>query len=296
MGRIESSRLKDMLFNVVIGLILTVATVLCILPFIHIIAVSLSSRTAAAAGKVTFWPVDFTFAAYQFVFRRAAFWKAFLVTFQRIALAVPISMTLLCLTAYPLSKEPKAFRLRTVFVWIFFFAMLFSGGLIPRYLVVKGVGLIDSIWALVWPVAMNVFNMILLLNFFRQVPKALEEAAYMDGAGHWTILWRIFVPLSLPAIATLTLFTLVAHWNAWFDGLIYMNSPDNYPLQTFLRSVVIQRDMTKLRLEEIELVAELSSRTLKSAQIMLGAIPILMAYPFLQRYFVKGITLGSVKE
>jgi len=138
--------------------------------------------------------------------------------------------------------------------------------------------------------------LILLLNFFRGLPKELEEAAYMDGAGHWTTLWRIFVPLSTPVLATITLFATVHHWNSWFDGLIFMNSPMNYPLQSYLQTVVIQQDLSANTNVDLDSLAEISDRTAKAAQIFLGALPILLVYPFLQRFFVKGIVLGSVKE
>jgi putative aldouronate transport system permease protein len=171
-----------------------------------------------------------------------------------------------------------------------------SSGLIPWYIAIKNIGLIDSIWALVLPGAVNVFNVVLLLNFFRNLPKELEEAAFIDGAGHWRSLWNIYVPLSAPSLATLTLFTVVWHWNAWFDGLILMNSPDHYPLQSYLRTVVIDMDSMFRSTQDLTDLAEISDRTSKAAQIFLGTLPILLVYPFLQRYFIKGITLGSVKE
>ena len=190
------------------------------------------------------------------------------------------------------------FRRRTFYVWIMFFTMLFSGGLIPTYMVVRQLGLIDSIWALVLPAGVPVWNVLILLNFFRRLPVEMEESAAMDGAGHWTILWKIYIPASLAALATLVLFAAVTHWNAWFAGMIYMRSLEKYPLQTFLRSIVAVKDMTSLRsmtLQEARDYATISYRTMRSAQILIGALPILLLYPFLQRYFVKGIVIGSVK-
>jgi putative aldouronate transport system permease protein len=136
---------------------------------------------------------------------------------------------------------------------------------------------------------------ILLLNFYRGLPKELEESAFMDGAGHWTTLWRIYVPLSTPALATIGLFTIVGHWNSWFDGLILMNSPDHYPLQSYLRTIIVGQDLTMLTSTDLTLLNELSERTVKTSQIFLGALPIIMVYPFLQRFFIKGIVMGSVK-
>jgi putative aldouronate transport system permease protein len=161
---------------------------------------------------------------------------------------------------------------------------------------IRMTGLLDSIWALVLPGAVPVFSVILLLNFFRGLPKEIEESAFMDGAGHWKVLWSIYVPLSMPALATIALFTLVGHWNSWFDGLILMNSPERYPLSSYLQTVVIDKTMTTMKGNDWMSLAQISDRTAKAAQIFLGALPILLVYPLLQKYFVKGIVLGSVKE
>jgi putative aldouronate transport system permease protein len=212
-----------------------------------------------------------------------------------VALGVSLNMLLVILVAYPLSKDSSVLKGRTIYAWIFVFTMLFSGGLIPLYMTIKALGLIDSIWALVLPHALPVFNILILLNFFRGLPKELEEASHIDGAGHWTVLWRIYVPLSTPSLATITLFSVVGQWNAWFDGIIFMNSPENYPLQSYLYTVISAVDTLLSGSVDLELLAEVSDRTAKSAQIFLGALPILLVYPFIQRFFMKGIVLGSVK-
>jgi putative aldouronate transport system permease protein len=173
--------------------------------------------------------------------------------------------------------------------------MLFSGGLIPFYMVVNQTGLIDNFWALIIPAALPIFNVILLVNSFRNVPKELEEAAAMDGAGHWTILFKVLLPISLPILATLTLFVAVAHWNSWFDGLIFMNSPEKYPLQSYLQTVIINPDPRFLTERDLAILQLISNRTTRAAQIFIAMIPIMVIYPFLQRYFVTGIKIGSVK-
>lgn len=272
--------------------LLAILSLLCVLPMVHILAVSFSGSAPATAGLVKFWPVQFTLSSYEYVLNKPEFFRAFGVSLQRIALGVSLNIGLAILIAYPLSKEVKAFRARTFYTWIFVFTMLFHGGLIPSFLTVKATGLLDTIWALVLPGAVPVFLVILLLNFFRGIPRELEEAAFMDGAGHWTTLWRVYVPLSLPALATITLFSTVNHWNAWFDGFIYMNRPEHMPLQTYLRSVVIDRDTSLFNLPELQ---EVTDRTSIAAQVFLGALPILLVYPFLQRFFIKGMVLGSVK-
>ncbi|SEG45011.1 carbohydrate ABC transporter permease [Paenibacillus sp. UNC499MF] len=268
----------------------------CLMPIIHILAISLSSGAAASAGKVLLWPVDFTTAAYDNVFGKPEYLRAFWISVQRVVLGTAISMFLTILTAYPLSKDPRVFRMRTFYVWIFVFTILFSGGLIPWYMTIKTLGLIDTVWALVLPGALPVFNVILLLNFYRSLPKELEESARIDGAGHFATLWKIYAPLSLPALATTGLFTVVGHWNSWFDGMILMNHPDKYPLQTFLQTIIINMDFRFIKAQDAELLVKLSDRTSKAAQIFVAAFPVLLVYPFLQRFFIKGIVMGSVKE
>lgn len=284
------------IFNIFNHFFLISLSLLCVLPIVHTLAVSFSSSSAASSGAVGLWPVDFSWKSYEFVAAKPEFFRSMGVTVQRTLAGTALNMFLTVIIAYPLSKETKAFRWRTWYVWFFVFTILFHGGLIPSYLVVKNLQLLDTLWALVLPGAVPVFNVILLLNFFRSLPKELEEAAAMDGAGHWTLLWRLYAPLSLPALATVILFTIVGHWNAWFDGLIYMNSPERYPLQSYMQTVVIQMDLELLTSTDLSMLENISDRTTKSAQIFLAAFPVLLVYPFLQRYFVKGIVMGSVKE
>lgn len=269
----------------------------CVLPFVNVIAISLSENSAVAANYVKLWPVKFTPYAYHYVITKAQFWKSFMISVQRVLLGLAINMLLIILSAYPLSKEGIRFKARTPYVWFFFFTMLFSGGLIPMYALVSKLKLLGSIWVLILPGALPVFNMILMLNFFRQIPREMEEAAFIDGADHFTVLFRIFLPCSLPSIATIALFTIVGHWNAWFDGLIYMRTAEMYPLQSYLQTVIIGLDFSKQSSisGNYTYLKFLSDRTLKAAQIVIAVIPVLMIYPFLQRYFVTGIVLGSVK-
>jgi len=288
-----TKRGSQRLGTIVISTAMLMLGVLCLLPVIHIIAFSLSDPAAANSGKVTLWPVNFTLDAYTYIMGEPKFGKSFLVSLERVALGLSISCMLTLLTAYPLSKESTRFRSRTVYVWFFVTTMLFSGGLIPTYMIVRAYGLLDTIWALVLPTAVQVFNITLMLNFFRGLPKELDESAFVDGADHWTILFRISLPLSLPSLATIALFTMVGHWNSWFDGLIYMNRPENYPLQTYLQTIVTNPDMS--RITNFTELMNISTRTVKTAQIIVAMLPIIVVYPFLQRFFVKGIVLGSVK-
>lgn len=269
-------------------------SLLCIFPLVHIFAISLSDGAAVNAGLVKLWPVNFTTISYEYVMSNDAFLESVLVSLKRIAIGVTISMLINILCAYPLSKGNLDLSGRTIYVWVFVFSMLFHGGLIPTFLIVKELHMLDTIWALTLPNAVMVFNIVLMLNFFRNLPKELEEAAFMDGAGHWSILIKIYLPLSMPSIATILLFTIVYQWNEWFYGIIFMNRPENYPLASYLQTVLIRSDM--IQDAALNEMAALNDRTAKAAQIFLGALPVLAVYPFLQKYFAKGITLGSVKE
>lgn len=267
----------------------------CFLPIVHIFAISLSSMAPIARNEVTFWPVEFTTLAYEYVLRNAAFWTAMRVSVVRTVLGLGVNLLFTILVAYPLSKENDVFPARTRYVFFFFFTMLFSGGIIPLFIVVRWTGLIDTIWALVLPGAVGVFNVILMLNFFRQLPKELTEAAHMDGAGHVRTLISVILPCSAASIATVSLFIMVFHWNEWFTPIIFMNRHTNYPLQTFLRSLLIDQAFQITSLEDVELLNRLSNRTIVSAQTFVGMLPILVVYPFLQKHFTKGVVLGSVK-
>lgn len=275
--------------------VLALIAILCLFPIVHILALSFSSSAASASGRVTVLPVEFTLQSYQFVLDNPAFGKSFLISLLRVLVGAPVNMILTILVAYPLSRTRQAFRARDFFAWFFLITVLFSGGLIPWYMVIRQTGLIDKFWALIIPGALPVFNVILLANSFKTISPELEEAAALDGAGHWTILFRILLPLSLPVLATVTLFVAVAHWNAWFDGLILMNSPDKYPLQSYLQTVVVNPDPRMLTERDLGLLKIISNRTTRAAQIFIAMVPILMIYPFLQRYFTSGIKLGSVK-
>ncbi|GHU64511.1 protein LplC [Spirochaetia bacterium] len=283
------------IFNIINFVVLTVLTSLCIIPLINAIAISFSEKAYVAAGLVTLWPKGFSFYSYGYLLQRKAFWQAFNVSVVRTILGTALNLVMILLTAYPLSKESSRIRFRTIYVWFFFVTLLIGGGIIPSYLLVARLGLRNTLLALILPGALPIFNLVLMINFFRQIPKELEEAAIIDGAGNLYTLVRIYIPCSMAAIATISLFCMVGHWNAWFDGLIYITSPDLKPLQTYLRMVVLELDMTKISMADMEQLKMLSDKGLRATQVVVSMIPILAAYPFLQRYFVKGIVLGSVK-
>ncbi|QSF43315.1 carbohydrate ABC transporter permease [Paenibacillus tianjinensis] len=283
------------IFSIFNTCFLIILAIMCIVPLVHVLAVSFSAKSAADANLVGLWPKQFSVEAYKKTIDNPVFLHSIWISVQRTVLGTALTLLITFLAAYPLSKENSTFKGRTIYSWLFVFTMVFNGGMIPFYIVIQKLGLMNSFWVLVLPGAVNTFLIILMLNFFRGVPKELEEAALIDGANHFRTLFSIYLPISLPSIATIALFSMVFHWNSWFDGLLYMNNSDKFPLATFLQTVIIQRDMSSMSInpKEMELI---SQTTVRAAQIFIGAAPILLVYPFLQKYFVKGMTLGSVKE
>lgn len=283
------------IFLVADVVLLTAIAIVCIFPVIHVLALSFSSAQAASSGQVKIFPVQPTLAAYNYVAGRAAFWKALWTTLKRVLLALPISLILTIITAYPLAQKKERFYARNIYTYFFLVPMMFVGGIVPWYITIDWVGLIDTIWALVLPGVVSTFNCILLMNFIKEMPDEIDEAAQMDGASTFRILIEIVAPLCKPAIATVALFVIVTHWNAWFDGLVLMDRTENYPLQTYFQATIIRQSLTNINVKDLQKLAELSARTNRAAQIFLGIIPIVIVYPFLQRYFTKGLVLGSVK-
>lgn len=288
------------IFLVCNTILLIFAALVCITPFINLLAISFSSKISVLSGQVTFFPVDFTTSAYAFILHSASFVRALFISIERTVLGVAVNLLLIILTAYPLSKSKEDFRARNIFSWFFVLTILFNAGLIPSYMVVRYTGLMDSIWSLVLPGALPVFSMLVVMNFMRSLPKELEEAAYIDGASHFQTLIRVILPVSKPTIATVTLFAFVGHWNSWFDGMIYMNTIQNYPLQSYLETFVINpeaffRNTTNISGDLSRYLGLVNARTSGAAQLFLAIIPILLVYPLLQKYFTTGLVMGSVK-
>lgn len=294
------AKLQNKLIDILIVILLIIIAFLSLFPILNSLAVSLSDKAAVSAGKVTLFPIQLNMANYKTLIGDEQFFTSFGVSLKRVLLGGAIQFLMTVLMAFPLSRNPARFKGRNVYMWLIIFTMLFNGGLIPWYLTVKASGLIDTIWALVIPGAVPVFNVILLMNFFRGLPKELDEASLIDGAGPWYMLLNIYIPLSLPALATVTLFSIVGHWNAFFDGLVLIHNQQNMPLQTYINSVMVQsvdwENMANMSEEQIRTMMESSDLGLNSAKIMVSMIPILLIYPFLQRYFIHGIVLGAVKE
>lgn len=286
----------EKIFGVFNAILMTLLALMCLLPLIHVLAVSLSDSASASANKVKFWPMGLNTAAYDMVFSNAVFLNSFGISVLRTVVGTAINLLMVILAAYPLSKDETELKGRNVIIWFFTIPMLISGGMIPSFLLVKNLGMMDSLWALILPGCVPTFYVIMMMNFIRGISKSISEAAAIDGAGEWTILIRIILPLSMASIATITLFSMVNHWNEWFGGMIYMNSMNKWPLQTLLRQMLKSVDMSMFTSTDLMKIKQLSSRSFQSAQIIFATVPILLVYPFLQRYFITGLTIGAVKE
>ena len=286
----------EKIFGVFNAILMTLLALMCLLPLIHVLAVSLSDSASASANKVKFWPMGLNTAAYDMVFSNAVFLNSFGISVLRTVVGTAINLLMVILAAYPLSKDETELKGRNVIIWFFTIPMLISGGMIPSFLLVKNLGMMDSLWALILPGCVPTFYVIMMMNFIRGISKSISEAAAIDGAGEWMILIRIILPLSMASIATITLFSMVNHWNEWFGGMIYMNSMNKWPLQTLLRQMLKSVDMSMFTSTDLMKIKQLSSRSVQSAQIIFATVPILLVYPFLQRYFITGLTIGAVKE
>ncbi|MGC5772031.1 carbohydrate ABC transporter permease [Paenibacillus pabuli] len=294
-----SASLKDRIGRFVIYAIVILLALICLLPLWNIVAISFSSSEAVSANAVGLLPVNFTTAAYSKIIDDAQFWRSFGISVLRVVLSLVLNMILIVLMAYPLSKSKREFKGRNIYMNVMIFAMLFSGGMIPSYLLIKNLDMLNTIWSLVLPGAVPIFSVILVMNFFAAVPKALEEAAFIDGANALQVLFKVYVPVSIPALATVSLFSIVGTWNDFFSGLIYMTKVSNYPLMTYIQSLnvniaeLLQAGTNSAQLSNL---TEISNKNLNAAKIVVAVIPLLLIYPLLQKYFVTGIVVGSVKE
>ncbi len=288
------------IFDAVNYTFLFLLALLCVIPFVHLLAISFSSDEYTATGSVFLLPQGFTVQAYRYLIGKSEFFQSLWISVERTVVGTALSIIVIVLTAYPLSKTDGRFKGRTGVTWFFLITMFFGGGLFSTYFLYKQLGMLNNFLVFVLPGACDIWFILMLMNFFRGIPSALEEAALIDGAGHFTILFRIYLPLALPSIATIVLFTAIGQWNSWFDGIMFMNDPSRYPLQSYLYNMIISSDPTKqsdfnLTPEQLEALKNVGGKNLQASQIFLGLLPIALVFPFLQKYFIKGITVGSVK-
>ncbi len=284
------------IFDTANFIVLSLITLSCILPIWYTFCVSLSSKSAAEGGLVGLWPVDVTLESYISILDDTKFFDAFGVSVMRVLLGTVVTIAIILLMAYPLSKTKVELPARNIIMWLLVFCMMFNGGLVPWFMTMTNIGMLNNIWGLVLGGGVPVFNVILVINFFRNIPKQIEEAAVVDGAGPWTILFKLIIPISKPVIATVSLFTAVMHWNEFFNGLVLNTDSSKYPLQTYIQQLVVNTNAASLTVEELKMLTTMSNQTLNAAKLFIAMLPVLIVYPFLQRYFVTGITLGSVKE
>ncbi len=274
-------------------LLIAIFTISTLYPFIYIAAVSFSDGSAASAGTVVYRPIGMTIAAYKYVFSEPLFWSSYRNTFIYTFGGTFVSMLIIIPGAYALSKQQLIGR--RYFNLFVAFTMWFNAGLIPFFLNMRDLGLMDSYWGLIIAFALNAFNIILLRNFFEAIPKSFEEAARMDGANEFQVLWKVYMPLSKPALATIILFCMVARWNGFFWAMVVLKDEQKIPLQVFLRQVIA----TLSDDEEFGtslMTQTYSAETVTAAIMVCSIIPVLLFYPFIQKYFNKGIMLGGVKE
>ena len=283
----------EKIFDVANVIFLAVMCLIVLIPIQHIIAASFSSTNALIHSEVKLWPVEFNLDNYTQVLKNDYFWNSFKITIFITVVGTLLNLFLTVLMSYPLSKS--GLRGRKWIILIIVFSMIFSAPLIPTYLVVKSLGLINTLWALIFPSAISMFNVILCITFFRSLPEELFEAARIDGMSEYGILFKISLPLSLPILVTLTLFYAVHHWNSYFASMIYITKPELRPLQLYLYSMIAQgntNDAAASIMEEMDT----SPEGLKMATIVVATAPIVLIYPFIQKHFIKGTMLGSLKE
>lgn len=282
-------------FDVVNVLIFLIVAFITIYPLYYIAIVSISNGTFVNKGMVHLWPMGVNFDVYKIVFQNDDIWRSYANTLLYTGVGTFINIALTAMCAYPLSR--KEFYGRKFFTKMIVVTMFFGGGMIPTYIVVNGLHLVNTMWSIVLPPAINVFNMIVMRTSFENIPDSLFEAAYLDGANDMHILLKIVLPLSMPILATITLFYLVEHWNSFFPAIIYLNEKAKYPVQVILRDIVVSGEFS----DQQDLIGSASSAfdvvatNYKYAVIMITVLPILAAYPFLQKYFTKGVMIGAVK-
>jgi len=291
---VTSRTFRDRFETILIYMGLTLFAVIAILPFLNTIARSFSAEAPIIRGEVYVWPVNPTLDAYRRLFVGGVFWRAYLNSFLITTIGTAVQMLMTLLAAYPLSRRHLPGR--GILMLLVVVQMIFPPGLIPFYLTVRSVGLLDTYWAVILPYAINTFNLIVLITYFRSLPAEMEEAAVIDGANDLQVLWHIIIPLSTPVIMTLTLFYVVENWNMFLPAIFFINDGSKQPIQVILRDLIwsLQLQSQTASADQFQRMAGVEA--LKAASVLIAAIPMLVFYPFIQRYFIRGIMLGAVKS
>lgn len=286
----------DKLFTLVNTTGLCLLLVLVLYPLLYVLSSSFSSAEAVVSGKVWLWPVDFTLAGYQAVFKHRLIMIGFMNSFIYMGVGTIVNVAMTILAAYPLSR--KDFFLRNFFMFLVIFTMLFDGGMIPRYLLIKDLGMLDTRWALIIPGALGVWQVMITRTYFKvSIPDELQEAANIDGCNDFRFLFRIVLPLSAPILAVISLFYAVGHWNQFFSALIYLKNQNLFPLQLVLNDILVQNQVDLSMISDVREMAEREGlvELLKYSLIVVASVPVLAIYPFVQKHFVKGVMIGSLK-
>lgn len=295
---VKDNSISSKILSIVIYASLIFLMIVVLYPIIYIFSVSVSSTTAYESGRVVFLPVEFNIEAYKVIFEAGTIPRSFLNSVLYTVVYVIVSLMFTTTMAYPLSRSKERVPFKGVISKIVIFTMFFNAGTIPNFILVKSLGLMDNMWSLILPIAVSTYNLVVMRSFFEGIPSSLEEAAFVDGANEIQIFWKIMLPLSKAALATVGLFYGVSMWNSWFTAMLYLQSDTKYPLQLIIRHIVMQNQL------QAELAAmgdttadeiKTSTESLKYATLFLSILPMLAVYPFIQKYFVKGVMVGSVK-
>lgn len=281
----------EKIWQVVVYSILIILALLCLLPFLYVVAVSVTPESEVVRKGIVIIPETFTFLAYKEVFISHGIGQAYKITLFRTIVGTALNVLFTVLAAYPLSK--KYLPGRSTFLIFIVFTMMFSGGLIPTYLLIRSLGLLNSPWVLIIPHLISAFNLVIIKGFFEQLPAEIEESARVDGASELQALWRIILPLSMPVLATISLFYAVGHWNSYFDAIVYLNDANLMPLQVVLRNILL--NIASESAESMANSGTVSKFAVQMAAVVVTTVPILIVYPFMQKHFTKGVLMGSIK-
>lgn len=284
---------KGRIFDISNYIFLTLVGCLMVFPLLHVLAKSFSGTHAINAGRVTFFPIDLTLTNYQVILGDSSIWRAFLVSIFITVVGTLINLILTASLAYPLSRSE--YSIRKVILILVLITMIFHAPLIPNYMVIKNLQLIDSLWVLIIPSAISAYNLFIMRSFFTALPSELIDSAQIDGAGELRTMWSVILPLSKPVMATMGLFYAVSHWNSYSSALYFINNRSLYPLQLRLREIVLSNDLGQAG-SLLEGVNEVSPAGVQMAVIIVSVLPIVIVYPFLQKYFIKGMLIGSIKS
>lgn len=295
---IKSKSFSDRTFGVFTYVIITLMTLLCLLPLLHMVALSFSDKEAVSAGRVGIWPMGFNLEAYKMILSDQQYFRSFGVSVARVVVGTIYNIITTVLFAFPLAHEKKQWPSRNLYMLFMLFTMMFgNGGLVPWYFTIKKVGMLGTFWALVIPGGVAFGHVILLMNAMRNLPKSLRESAELDGAGYMSLLFRIYLPLTIPTLAVIVLYCVVGHWNEFFAARILIKKMEQLPLQSYIYSLrMTETHLSTLRTTELMKLETLSGRAFDAAKIVVATVPILLIYPVIQQFFVGGITLGAVKE